>query len=262
MRMRFPLGVVAITAALAVMPAGAAVAQTRQPAGGPARSASTSAPAALAARGRISLTRLHLVSGVVRDLTGHALGGVCVRVTGAGGLLRMTRTSASGRYAMSLPRPGTYSVQYRSCKPGKAAVPAFAAPLARQIEVGASPVTAVPAVTLRLTSPSGTTNAIEAAGVAVPRQGRIVRLRTGAASVAPEPGASGPPTVSGLTGRVTSPAGKPLAGICVFVVGKSFAEGIETTRRGTYKFGPGLDPGRYPILFTSNCGTPRIPSCR
>ncbi len=254
MRMRFPLGVVAITAALAVMPAGAAVAQARQPAGGPARSANASAPAAVAARGRISLTELHLVSGVVRDLAGHALGGVCVRVTGAGSLLRMTRTSASGRYVMSLPRAGMYSVQYSSCKPGRAAVQALAARLARQIEVSASPVTAVPAVTLRLTAPSGTTNPIEAAGVAVPRRGRIVRLRTGAASVAPEPGASGLPTVRGLTGRVTSPAGKPLAGICVWVVGKSFAEGIETTRRGTYKFGQGLDPGRYPVLFTSNCG--------
>ena len=229
------------------------MAQTQQPAGGPARSASTSALAAVAARGRISLTKLHLVSGVVRDLTGHALGGVCVRVTGAGGLLRITRTSASGRYVMSLPRAGTYSVQYSSCKPGNAAVPAFAAPLATQIEVGASPVTAVPAVTLRLTAPSGATNAIEAAGVAAPRQGRIVRLRTGAASVAPEPGASGLATVKGLTGRVTSPAGKPLAGICVWIVGKSFAVGTGTTRRGTYKFGAGLDPGRYRILF-SNCG--------
>ena len=251
MRTPFPLGVVAITAALAVMPAGAAAAQT---ADSPARSASTSAPAALVGPERISLTRLHLVSGVVRDRTGRALGGVCVRVTGAGGLLRMTRTSANGRYVMSLPRAGTYSVQYRSCKPGKAAVPAFAAPLARQIEVGASPVTAVPAVTLRLASQSGTTNAIEAAGIAVPRQGRIVRPRAGAASVALEPRASGLPNVRGLTGRVRSPAGKPLAGICVWVVGKSFAVGTETTRRGTYKFGPGLDPGRYPVLFASRCG--------
>ena len=157
MRTRFPLGVVAITAALAVMPAGAAVAQPRQPTVRPGRLARARRQP-WPARERISLTRLHLVSGVVRDLTGHALGGVCVLVTGAGGLLRMARTSASGRYVMSLPRAGTYSVQYRSCKPGKAAVPAFAAPLARQIEVGASPVTAVPAVTLRLASQSSTTD--------------------------------------------------------------------------------------------------------
>src|SRR5271170_1842877 len=85
MRRRFALVAVAMTAALAVIAAGAAVAQPRQPAGSPARAASTNSAAASAARQRISPTRLHLVSGVVRDLTGHPLGGVCVLATAADG---------------------------------------------------------------------------------------------------------------------------------------------------------------------------------
>lgn len=260
MRTRFALGAVAMTAALAVMSAGVAVAQPWQAVDSPDRAAGTNATAALAARQLISPTRPHLVNGVVLDLTGHPLGDVCVLATDAGGLRRMARTSASGRYVMSLPHAGVYLMQYRYCQPGKAAVPAFAPPLARQIQVGASPITALPATTLRLVSQTSDRTSLGAAGIAVPREGRIIRLHAGSGPVAREPGASGPPDAGALTGRVTNPAGKPLAAVCVWIIGNGFGAGTETTRSGTYEFGPGeFYPGSYLILFTSSCAPPTNP---
>jgi hypothetical protein len=209
-----------MAAALAVSPALAAGAQPRQPAAGPARIASVSAAAAVRAAQVISLNRLHLVSGVVLDLRRHALSGVCVLAADLDGLVRVARTSATGRYETSVPRTGTYSVTYRECQPGKAAAP------------------------------------VQAAGVVVPRDGRIIRLRGGSGHLALDVTGPGRPDVGGLTGRVTNPAGKPLAAICVWVVGKGFAVGIPSTRSGTYKFGANeFFPGRYLVLFTSNCGT-------
>jgi hypothetical protein len=200
----------------------------------------------------------HLVTGIVRDLNGHALGGVCVLATGADGVPRMARTSASGRYVMSLPNAGAYSVRYRYCQPGKAAVPASA--VARRIEVGASPVTALPVTTLRLASQTGDRTALAAEGIAVPREGRIIRLHTGAEPVARQHEASGTQTTGGMTGLVTGPAGRPIGGACVWIVhndpaaGSEEALGISTTRNGTYSFSRGeLNPGRYQVLFTSNC---------
>jgi Carboxypeptidase regulatory-like domain len=273
MRARFALGAVAMTAALAVLSGGVALAQTRPPVASTDRAAGANARAALATQQRISPTEPHLVSGVVLDLTGHGLGGVCVLATGTGtgtatdtdGLLPMARTSASGRYVMSLPHAGPYLMQYHYCQPGKAAVSALAPLVARQIEVGASPISALPATTLRLapqTSNRSTSNrsALGAAGIAVPQEGQIIRLHAGDGLTAREPAASGPPDVGGLTGRVTNPAGKPLAAVCVWVEGNSFAEATATTRSGTYKFGADeLSPGSYLILFTSSCAPPTNP---
>jgi hypothetical protein len=245
-----------MTAALTVILGGAAVAQPRQPAGGPARAASTNAAAAQAARQRISTAGVHLVSGAVRDTTGRALGGVCVLATAADGTMRMARTSASGRYVMSLPHAGAYSVRYGDCQPGKAA--AFVPPPARPIVVGASPVTALPAATLRPVSVASDRTALPAAGVAVRREGRIIERRAGGGPAAHEAGASGS-LAGGLTGRVTDPAGKPLAGICVWAIsptvdGTTTADGIETAANGTYDFGADqLGTGLFRVLFTSAC---------
>ena len=239
MRTRSALCAVAMTAALTVSLGEAAVAQPRQPAGGPVPAASTTAAAAQAARQRISTAGVHLVSGAVRDMTGRALGDVCVLATAADGTVRMARTSASGRYVISLPHAGAYAVRYRDCQPGRAAVPSFAPLPARQILVGAAPITALPATT-------------------VPRGGRIIRLHTGGEPVAHEAGTSGS-SAGGLTGRVTDPAGKPLAGICVWVIsptvaGTTTADGIETAANGTYDFGAGeLGTGLFRVLFTSAC---------
>jgi hypothetical protein len=185
-----------MTAVLAVTPAGAAaVAQPPHSVSGPAPAASTDI------------------------LTERALGGICMLATATDGMVRMARTSASGRL-MSLPHAGAYPMRYRYCRPGRAAVPAFG-PLQR---------------------------------FAVQRTGRITWLRAAGSRVARAPGTSGPPDVGGLTGRVTSPAGKPLAGICVWVERDGAAGEVETTSSGTYGFGANIfEPGRYLVLFL-NCG--------
>jgi protocatechuate 3,4-dioxygenase beta subunit len=216
----------------------------------------------VAARQGISPTGPRLVSGVVRDLTGHALGGVCVLAAAADGTLRMARTSASGRYVMVLPHPGAYSVRYRYCRPGKAALPAFASRAAGRIYVGVSPVTVLPAATVRPASQAGEGAALAAVGLALP-EGRITILPAGGGHVAGEigvSGVSGPADAGPLSGRVTNPAGKPLSGICAWVVGSGFAEGIPTSRSGTYTFGAdAFPPGRYQVLFTSGCASTIYP---
>jgi molybdopterin-binding protein len=254
----FALGAVALAAAMAAaVPAGAAAAQ---PARSPATTASTTATAPLADRQRLSPTGLHLVSGVVRDQTGHPLGDVCVLATDTAGLARMARTSANGRYALALPRVGAYLVRYRYCQPGSAAVPASAPSLARQIEVGAAPITALPATTLRPASRMSNRAALAAAGITMPREGRIIRIPAGGGLAVRVPGASGPPDAGALTGRVTNPAGQPLAGICAWVVANGSAAGIATAKNGAYKFGAGeFFPGSYLILFTSSCASTSNP---
>jgi hypothetical protein len=163
-------------------------------------------------------------AAVVRDLTGHALYGGCVLATAADGRPLMARTSASGGYLMPSRHAGPFSARYRYCQPRRTAVPAFAPTVARQIE-------------------------------AVPGEGRIVRLAIGGWPVTGEPGTSGSQDAGGLTGRVTNPAGKPLAAVCVWVLGSTFAAGTMTAGNGTYKFGANeFFPGRYAVLFTSNCG--------
>ncbi len=131
------LGAVAAATMLGVLPAVTAVAQPQAPGQNPAL--------ALAAQQRLSLAAVHLVTGTVRDAAGHAVSGACVLVTGADGHVRMARTSGSGRYEMSLPRAGAYSVQYRDCQPGQASGPAFAPASAHQIQLGAGPLTTLPA---------------------------------------------------------------------------------------------------------------------
>jgi hypothetical protein len=263
--MRFTRLAIPVAAALAAIPAGAAVAQSRPALDGPARAASTSPAAALPGRQRISLTSLHLVTGVIRDQAGHPLAGICVLATGLDAVVRIARTSASGRFAMSVPRIGTYSVGYRYCQPAKAGVLASSSASARQIEVGAAPVTVLPAITLRLTPQTDNRAALAVTSVAVSRAGRITWLWAGAGPAArgPERGASGAPDAGGLTGRVTNAAGRPLAGICVSVVGNDWAEGAPTNANGRYDIGPDdFYPGRYLVLFTSNCLTtdPFVPT--
>lgn len=247
MRTGFTLGAAVMTAAVTVISAGAsgaAVARHRQPAGSPARSAGTNA---------------HLVSGVVRDLSGRALGGVCVLASGADGMLRMARTSANGRYLMSLQRAGMYLVQYRQCQPGKAAVPDVAPAVARHIDVGASPITALPVTALPVTALPVTALPVTTLRSARRTGGGTFRYTEGG-PVGRAPGTPESPAAGGMTGRVTGPAGRPLAGICVLVVGTSFAVGTETARNGTYQFGAGeFPPGSYPVVFTSSCRSTEDP---
>ncbi len=256
MVMRSVRGAVTMAAALAVIPAGVAVAQPWRPAAGPAWFAGASA-AGIRAGQRISLTGLHLVSGVVRDPTGRGLDGVCVLAVGAGGVVRMARTSANGSYEISLARAGAYSVQYRDCASGRASVAVTAR---RQVEVGGSPVTALPVTILRRPGKAMRKEFLASAGVITPKQWRIILARPGQVI---DNGQARQATATStrwavITGRVTDPSGHPLARICMWIVGRTFAVGTSTNMHGTYRFkiaGGGIPGHRYPVEFDSNCDT-------
>ena len=102
--------------------------------------------------------------------------------------------------------------------------------------------------------------ALRAAGIRVP-----VHLRTVVAGPGEEivneqarPAEAGKIPLATITGRVTGPSGRPLAGICMSIVGKTFAAGTETNKHGTYRFqvgGGGIPGHKYPVEFDSNCDT-------
>ena len=248
--LRGAIGLTAATTMAGVISAGTAAAAPTAPA--------AARPAGFAARAReFSLARLHLVTGIVTDPAGRGLAGVCVTAVAPGQPATFARTSAGGRYALAVRGPGTYTVRYRECQiGGAAATPRSAAstPQVRQIQVGASPVTTAPETMLGRPA-SGFAAALAAAGVVAPRPGRLVMLSPpGAPRSALTRGPKPPVIAAGLAGKVTSPAGKPLADICVWVVGNGFAVGMQTSRNGTYRISAdGIPVGSYPIEFTSPC---------
>ena len=139
----------------------------------------------------------------------------------------MARTSASGSYEMSLPRAGAYSVQYRDCSPGKASVAVTAR---RQVQVGTSPITALPATLLGRPGKATGAEFSATAGVMTPNNRRVILAPPGEVI---ENGKARPETSSNastavITGRVTGPSGRPLASICMWIVGKTFAAGTCT----------------------------------
>ncbi|MHB1433577.1 MAG: carboxypeptidase regulatory-like domain-containing protein, partial [Streptosporangiaceae bacterium] len=61
--------------------------------------------------------------------------------------------------------------------------------------------------------------------------------------------------LGGLSGRVTSTAGRPLGGICVLVNFRNGYVGLPTAKNGTYNTGKTFLPaGRYTVQFASSCG--------
>jgi Carboxypeptidase regulatory-like domain len=257
MTMRSVLCAVATATALAAVPAGAAVAKADQP-GHPAASAARGAGAVAVAHAgqRISTTGLHMVSGVVRDQTGRGLSGVCILADGAGGVVRTARTSANGSYELSLPRAGTYSVQYRDCSAGRASVAATAR---HQVQVGASPITALSATILTRSGKETGEQVPAVAGIIAPKRQRIMLAPAGEViedgRARQQAAGSAKPAV--ITGRVTAPSGRPLAGVCMWIVGTYFAAGTSTSKRGVYRFeiaGGGIAGHKYPVEFDSSCG--------
>jgi hypothetical protein len=246
MHHRFALGVLALATTTVVLPAGVAAAQPRAVGQSPVRAAAAQ---------RLSLAAVHLLTGTVRDQSGQALGDVCVLATGPGGQVKIARSGANGRYQLGLPRAGTYTVQYRACAPGKASVAGGAS---RQVELGASPVTTLPATALTRPGDTSLRTALGAAGIRVPGHLRAVIAGPGEEIVsghARRAEAGGPP-VAVITGHVTSPAGRPLAGICMWIVGKTFAAGTVTNKHGTYRLeigGGGIPSRKYPVQFDSGC---------
>ena len=256
MKMRSVLCTTTAAAALAIIPAGAALAQPGQPSGSLAQAARANA-SALRAGQRISLARLHLVGGIVRDMRGRGLAGVCVLAVGPGGVARLVRTSASGRYEISLPRAGGYTVQYRDCSPGRASVAVTAT---RQVQVGTSPLTALPATIVRQPGTAGGEEVSATAGVITPNARHIILAAPGEVidNGRAQQQSAKSTSAAVITGRVTAPSGRPLARICMSIVGKTFAAGTSTNKHGTYRFeveGGGIAGHKYPVEFDSNCNT-------
>jgi hypothetical protein len=249
MRSRFVLGAVATATMLGIVPAGAALAQPQ------ATTPQATTPQVPGAPHQVSLSTVHLVTGTVRNAGGQAVSGACVLAVGATGQVRIARTGTNGRYELALPATGAYSLRYRDCEPGKAAT--VAAP-DQQVVIGASPITSLPATVLARPGQAGGQSPLAAAGVAAPQHRRIIVAQPGEVienGQARRPSA-GTMSWAVVTGKVTSPSGRPLAGICMWIMGKSFAAGTVTGKHGTYRFemsGPGFTSGRFPVQFDSSC---------
>jgi hypothetical protein len=208
-----------------------------------------SAPAAAAARGlaavgapqRLGLAAVHLLAGTVRGVSGRGLRGVCVTAAGPSGP-SFAMTSADGQYQLSVARAGQYTVEYRDCRsPGR-----FLPVRTAQIATGA--LTTLQPVVVRSATASQTLHAtLATAGVVVLRPRRSIRVRK---LNVPMRGQS----TGAMSGRVTDPSGKPLAGICASIVARTWSEGVTTSKKGTYliRFGS-IPPGVYRAEFTSNC---------
>jgi hypothetical protein len=62
------------------------------------------------------------------------------------------------------------------------------------------------------------------------------------------------PPQSTISGTATGPGGRPVAGICVFAVGRESFGKATTSRRGRYAIG-GLSAGQYEVDFAGGCGS-------
>jgi hypothetical protein len=174
----------------------------------------------------------YAAGGTVYSQDGRPALGLCVTATGPAGTA-LAMTAVDGRYSVGLPRPGDYVLRYRDCRSG--------APVATRVVAVTRPgLTPVSGVTVPSSGPDAS---LAAAGVTSPRRIAVRMLRNRPAG-----------TAAGIYGRVTSPSGRPLSGICVWVIGKNFAYGVPTAKNGTYgiQAQPGA-AGPYPIEFTSTC---------
>ncbi len=239
---------VATATIAAVLPAGAALAQPQ------AMTQQVSTPQATPAPHRLSLSTAHLVTGIVLNAAGHAVSGACVLAVGATGQVKIARTGADGRYELALPQAGGYSLRYRDCRAGTAAT--MATP-DRRVVIGASPITSLPVTVLAAPGTTSLQAALATAGIVVPRHLRVILAQPGQAienGQARRPAAGIPLAV--ITGKVSSPSGRRLAGICMSIIGNGFAVGTQTGKRGTYRLeigGPDFPAGKFPVEFDSSC---------
>jgi hypothetical protein len=244
---RLVLAAVATATAIALVPAGAAMAQPGSGGLSPARAPATPQ--------RTSLTAVHLVTGVVRDQSGRPVSDACVLAASATGQVKIARTGSAGQYQLALPRTGAYTLSYRTCAAGHAATGPV---LSRHIVVGASAITSLPAMTVDQHATTSRPSALAAAGVVVPAHQRIIRLQPGQmfAGGRAQPAVAGDSSAAVVTGKVTNPAGHALSGTCAWIVGSTFAVGVSTDKDGVYRFdisGGGVPNGRYPVQFDSSC---------
>jgi Carboxypeptidase regulatory-like domain len=199
----------------------------------------------------------HLIGGVVRLTDGEPAGDVCVSAAGPMGTAQ-ARTAATGRYELAVPRPGSYVLAYRDCGPGELAglsASAAAGPAAvRQVRAAGSVTVAAPVTLPQQTSQRSLQSALTAAGVSTPRAPRrfaVAVLRAAKPDL----------RLDGIAGKVTGPSGRPLSGVCVWIVGNGWAQGSGTNKNGTYSnVGGPVPAGWYPIEFTSNCNSFPFPA--
>ncbi|MHB1595167.1 MAG: carboxypeptidase regulatory-like domain-containing protein [Streptosporangiaceae bacterium] len=230
----------------------------------PARAAAARPPTLATAR-----PAQGIVTGVVRG-GGRPLVGVCVTATGPAGR-SAAMTTTGGWYLLSGLTPGRYSFGYRDCAhpgsylpgsfgaPGRPAAPVAGQPIAggpATMLIAGGHVTTLPTVTLEPTWTAGAADRSRGTAPARPLRAAAPRRLTVAQLRARYPSAG----VGGLSGRVTSTAGRPLGGICVMVNFPDGYIGVSTARNGTYNTGKIFPGGRYTVQFASSCGigTPSV----
>ena len=191
---------------------------------------------------RVGLAAIHLLAGAVRGPGGRALSRVCVTAAGPGGA-SFAISSADGRYELSVAHAGAYAIQYRDCQ----STGHYLA--MRTVRISAGPFTALPPVTLQsATAAQARQAALAAVGVTVPRHNKT---RSSGSLVGHA--AQGEPSGT-VKGKVTSPSGHPLAGICVDLTTVWGGVGSSTAKNGTYRV---MAPSGYSYRASSGYGRAR-----
>lgn len=234
----------------------------------------TSGPAGLTATSGGSLT------GLAQSAAGTPLTGICVTAFGPSGQ-KSAVTRQAGQFLITGLRPGRYQLQYRGCDPARPYLPewyggAFGRSQSATVTVSGLQVQSLHPVTMYALGagqsefPSfgfgqrdGPNDmAADPFGRRLPGPVSAAALNRSLASRLASSGQAKPAAAVSasragkISGRVASPAGKGLAGICVdaFPTGNSGSFGfVQTGKTGKYSVGR-LAPGRYELIFFAQCG--------
>lgn len=228
-----------IAAAAAVLPASANAAGAR-----------TTAPAVVVpvsgthpVTGACAIARL-LASGVVPGVARPGAGRASARPAGAG---RMTIPAGTRGFARAQLAVGEYALRHQLC-PGLG---------------GAAAVKVSPILSGALAPAASGGLAPRVSGGPVLPGGQRPALATAMPSPAPQPQRrtaawvraqlSTPAAGGGISGKVTGPNGKPVAGICWEVFSSSWGLGGPVNKNGSYSTGKNIPAGRYHVAFTATC---------
>ncbi len=220
------------------------------------------------------------ITGIAETAAGTPLAGICVTAYGPAGQ-KSAVTRQAGQFLLSGLRPGRYQLHYRSCDPAAPYLPEW---YGDTIDRGQSNSVVVSGLQLQPVRPVtlypvGASSGLAWPSAADPRDqaSQIAADPFGSRSADPtNPSAVlrslvGPAKVSGaaqpasgatakhgrISGIVTSPAGKGLAGICVEAGATGPTGGFgeaATSTAGRYTIGR-LPPGTYEVIFIAHCGS-------
>jgi len=213
---------------------------------------------AQAERIRALIDQRGAITGLVRGVNGAPQANVCVTASGPTGT-RIGFSRPDGRFLISGLRLGAYLIEYRGCSPFGRFTGQWYGGLTRSsatrvLVTPGRPVQLAP-VTLSKISPRFEPRPAAALRLADPGIRLLMLIdqaRSGAANAVPSARSAR------ISGGVTSRAGRPLRGICVFadtlsgIFGPSFF--TRTTKSGGYTLGIPL-PGRYRIVFLPTCAS-------